>query len=361
MLSSCYLALNDLDNARKYGELAAFSGMAKRAEPLYFLAFYLSQRSQYSLAWYYASLAAKIPKPAISAALFISNDIYNYWVDYELASLSRHIFPSQPTLGMQAAMAFWNNGYAPDWLRWSFSSFMKSYVRPIMASASDIYRYTGDGESVPLAIFRNSGIVKLLTAQTQAGADSSVQTFKIVEVDIHAKHVREMGVINWRMDALSEHGAPAIMWQFMEPRNIFGVSPSGSQVYHGDWPEPDDYAIPMHMHQIPVEAGELLKPPFGTAIGSLLYRGDLWFLLRVDALDAFGVVVLGPDFYLKAYTPPFTLGEDVVEESNEKETPLGFSIVMSGDGKENVVFAYTSHGDVVIKQLPLETMLTLML
>jgi glycosyltransferase involved in cell wall biosynthesis len=112
MLSSCYLALDDLGNARKYGELAAFSGMAKRAEPLYFLAFYLSQRSQYSLAWHYASLAAKIPKPAISAALFISNDIYNYWVDYELASLTRHIFPSQPTLGMQAAMEFWNNGYA---------------------------------------------------------------------------------------------------------------------------------------------------------------------------------------------------------------------------------------------------------
>jgi hypothetical protein len=310
---------------------------------------------------------------------------------------------------MQAAMEFWNNGYAPDWLRWSFSSLMKSYVRPITPSASDVYRFTGDGESVPLAIFRNSGIVKLLTAQTQAGADSSVETFKIVEVDIHAKHVREMGVINWRMDALSEHGAPAIMWQFMEPRNIFGVSSSGSQVFHGDWPEPDDYAIRMHMHQIPV--GELLKPQvralvnkertiycvsswypaievgilnlassdaqceahashfnaprsfsfFGTAIGSLIYRGDSWFLLRVDALDAFGVVVLGPDFYLKAYTPPFTLGEDVMGESNEKETPLGFSIVMSGDGKENVVFVYTSHGDVVIKQLPLETMLTLML
>jgi hypothetical protein len=110
--------------------------MAKRAEPLYFLAFYLSQRSQYSLAWYYASLAAKILNPAISAALFIPNDIYNYWVDYELASLSHHIFPSQPTLGMQAAMAFWNNGYAPDCLRWSFSSSMKSYVRPIMASAN---------------------------------------------------------------------------------------------------------------------------------------------------------------------------------------------------------------------------------
>ena len=402
MLSTCY------DNARKYGKLAAFGDMAKRAEPLYFLAFYLSQRRQYSLAWYYVSLAAKIPKPAISVALFISYDIYNYWVEYERASLNRHIFPSQPTLGMQGAMAFWNNGYASDSLRWSFSSIMKSYVRPIIASASDVYRFTGEDESVSLAIFRSSGIVELLTMQTQSGADVTVTPFKITEVDIQSKLVREAGAVSWRMDAFSEHG---IAWLFVEPRSLIGVSPSGSYLYHGEWPEGDDYTIPIHMRQLAVGAGEILLPPawslvhregttycvsswypaievgvlklsysearcephashfhnprsfsfLGPAISSVIYRGDSWFLLRVEALEAFAVVVLGPEFQLKAYTSPFTVAEDMVGESNEKESPLGFSIVISGDGKENVVFACISRGGIVIKQLPVETMQTLML
>lgn len=404
MLSTCYLALDDVDNAIKYGELAAFGGMAKRAEPLYFLAFYMSQRRQYSLAWYYASLAAKIPKPAISEALFISYDIYNYWVDYELASLRRHIFPSEPTLGMQAAVAFWNNGYAPDSLRCSFSSIVKSYVRPIGASTSDAYRFTGGAESVPLAMFKSSGVVQLATPHSPARAESIMQTFKIVEVDIQSKLVRELGVVNWPMDAFFEHG---IMWQSVRPRQFIGVSPSGSQLYHGEWPGRNDYSIPMHMRQLLVGTGESLLPPawalvnkrettycvsswypaievgilklsssaaqceahashvntprslsfFGPAISSLIYKGDAWFLLRVDAVDAFAMVTLGPDFQLKAFTPPFALGKGDEREN----TALSFDIVMSGDGKENVVFAYTSRGGLGFEQLPVETMLTLML
>ena len=83
----------------------------------------------------------------------------------------------------------------------------------------------------------------------------------------------------------------------------------------------------------------------------------MWFLLRVDALDAFAMVILGPDFQLKAYTPPFTLKK----EDEREKTALSFDIVMSGDGKENVVFAYTSLGHLGFEQLSVETMLTLML
>ena len=80
-------------------------------------------------------------------------------------------------------------------------------------------------------------------------------------------------------------------------------------------------------------------------------------LLRVDALDALAMVILGPDFQLKAYTPPFTLRK----EGGRKKTALSFDIVMSGNGKENVVFAYASGGDLGFEQIPVETMLTLML
>jgi hypothetical protein len=210
------------------------------------------------------------------------------------------------------------------------------------------------------------------------------------------------------MDAFFEH---SIVWQSVGPRQFIGVSPSGSQLYHGEWPEHNDYSIPMHIRQLLVGTGEVLLPPawafvdkegttycisnwypaievgilklspsaaqceahashvntprslsfFGPAINFLIYKGDAWFLLRADAINAFAVAVLGPDFQLKAYTPPFTMEEEMGKESNEKETAFGFSIVMSADGKENVVFAYTSHDEVVIKQRPVETMLTLML
>jgi hypothetical protein len=392
-----------IDNARKYGELAAFGGMAKRAEPLYFLAFYLSQRHQYSMAWYYASLAAKIPKPATSEALFISYNIYNYWVEYELASLRRHIFPLEPTLGMQAAVAFWNNGYAPDSLRWSFSSNMKSYVRSIGASASDIYRFTEGAKSAPLTLFNGSGVLQLATPHSPAGAKSIMQTFKLVEMDIQSQLVRDLGVVKWSKDAFFEHG---IIWQSVGPRQFIGVSPS-AQVYHGKWPGLNDYSIPMHMQQLLVGSGDSLLPPawglvnkegttycisswypfievgilklspsaaqckahashvntprsfsfFGSAISSLIYNGEAWFLLRVDALDAFAMVILGPYFQLKAYTSPFTLGK----EDEREETALSFDIVMSGDGKENVVFVYRSPGHLGFEQLSVETMLRLVL
>jgi hypothetical protein len=173
---------------------------------------YLSQHGQYSLAWYYASLAAKIPKPAVSEALFISYDIYNFWGENELASLRRHIFLAEPAMGMQAAVTFWNNGYAPDSLRWSFSSIMKSYVRPIGVSVSDVYRFTGEAESVPLALFKSRGVVHLVTPQSPARAESIMQPFTIVEMDIQSQLVRDLGVVKWSKDAFFEHVSCGSLW-----------------------------------------------------------------------------------------------------------------------------------------------------
>jgi tetratricopeptide (TPR) repeat protein len=96
MLSACYLGIHDIDNARKYAEIAAFQGHVKRAEPLYFLALYLHRQKDYELAWYYATLAALIPKPDdVSKALFIQEEIYDKWVDFELDALARQIFNTQ--------------------------------------------------------------------------------------------------------------------------------------------------------------------------------------------------------------------------------------------------------------------------
>lgn len=102
MLSTCYLAIHDIDNARKYAEMAAFEGHVKRAEPLYFIARHFHHHKDYELAWYYATLAASIPKPNdVSKALFIQNEIYNKWVDFELNSLARQIFDKEPRFCMK--------------------------------------------------------------------------------------------------------------------------------------------------------------------------------------------------------------------------------------------------------------------
>lgn len=92
MLSTCYLGMDDVPNACHYAELAAFRGRARRAEPLYYLALYLHRHGNMALAWFYATLAATVPKPDVSRALFIQNDIYDVWVSYELTSLAHHLW-----------------------------------------------------------------------------------------------------------------------------------------------------------------------------------------------------------------------------------------------------------------------------
>lgn len=131
MLSTCYLALGDLDNARKYAEEAAFKGAAQRAEPLYFLAFHLHQHGQYDLAWHYAGLASAIPKPHVSEALFIATDIYDYWVAYEQASLCRHVFAKEPQSCMDKMAHFLENSHAPDGLHQYIRANLEVMKQPL--------------------------------------------------------------------------------------------------------------------------------------------------------------------------------------------------------------------------------------
>jgi glycosyltransferase involved in cell wall biosynthesis len=92
MLSTCYLGLNDVAKGRQYAEQAAYrEGHYERAEPLYYLAYHLHQKQEYKLAWCYATRASRITKPDTSKALFIELAIYDYWIDYERASLCRHL------------------------------------------------------------------------------------------------------------------------------------------------------------------------------------------------------------------------------------------------------------------------------
>jgi hypothetical protein len=49
--------------------------------------------------------------------LFIANDIYEYWVAYEQASLCRHVFPMERGFCLEKARQFLDNPLAPDHLR----------------------------------------------------------------------------------------------------------------------------------------------------------------------------------------------------------------------------------------------------
>ena len=131
-LSACYLALHDFEKGREYAEKAAYAGWYKRAEPLYFLAFYLHKRGYYEEAWYYAALASRIPKPQVSTVLFIAYTIYDYWIAYEQASLCRRVFPTERRYCLEKAVSFQNNPHAPDDLVEYLYPDMKEIVQSIL-------------------------------------------------------------------------------------------------------------------------------------------------------------------------------------------------------------------------------------
>jgi hypothetical protein len=409
MLSTCYLELNDFDNARKYAELAAFAGVVARAEPLYFLALHLRRHGQYKLAYYYAILAAKVPKPDVGKALFISYTIYDYWVDYELAVLYRHVFPSQHSEGMRIALTFWNNVYAPQDLRESFASLMKAYVRPIIASASDEkYRYQTEGAEWPLAMFSGKNHVHLLLPRANGGVELSV-----LDVDTRTNSVSDHSIVLLHLETVpSKHAMSDIIWQFEGPNCVIGFLASESYVYHWEWSAESDAQVYLRSLLIDWQATQQAPPwsvvkqsgvvyciskwyptievgeceissssaacithtshsqvPrafsfFSATTNGVAYRGDIWFLLRVDPLDAFVMVVLRPDFTLKAFTPPFTREADEMTELDEnkgKEGPFSYDIVTGDDGQDHVVYAYTSGMDVVISRIQMEEVLAWMI
>lgn len=44
---------------------------------------------------------------------------------------------------------------------------------------------------------------------------------------------------------LPDHDIPDIIWQFVEPQHLFGLSALNSHVYHGKWSEDSDTQVPL--------------------------------------------------------------------------------------------------------------------
>lgn len=411
MLSTCYLALGDLDNARKYGELAAWSGAAKRAEPLYFLAFHYRQQGHYKMAWYYATLAAKIPKPDVSTALFISYAIYDYWLDHELATLCRQVFPTQLMQGIRASLAFWNNVHAPEYLRHSFAAVMKAYVGPMIDETStpshEVFR-ASCGTATPLARFvPNTGQVQLLVHKEVGEMDAHVE-FQVLDVGVPNKGGHDTGAPwTWQVESPPAHASTHIAWQFVGPHGVIGFPNAEPHVlYHGEWNEHDASSRKaVHMRRVSVSDQVPQQRPvwslvdkagtvhcvskwypaievgifdassseascrvhtshphvprafsfFGASAHGLVYRDDVWFVLRVETLSAFVLVILGPDFGVKAFTAPF-----IMEDSNgvKKDTTfIGFKIATGEDGQDHLVYVYTSGKDAIVKQVLVDDVL----
>jgi glycosyltransferase involved in cell wall biosynthesis len=132
-LVQCYLGLDNEKEAAKYAIIAAFQRTVFRAEGLYYMAFYLHSKQKYDLAWYYANMASKITKPSVSQALFIHNDIYNYWIDYEKAMLPQYVF-AERMIGIHHALKFLNNAFAPEYLRRMFVESTLAKYAPTLSA-----------------------------------------------------------------------------------------------------------------------------------------------------------------------------------------------------------------------------------
>jgi hypothetical protein len=311
---------------------------------------------------------------------------------------------------MRTALTFWNNVYAPQDLRESFASLMKAYVRPIVASTSDekCY-YRTAGTEVPLALFSSKNNVHLLLPKTKEGGVG----LAVLNVDTRTNSVSDHGIEPWHLETLpSDHVMSNIVWQFKGPNCVIGFPASELYVYRGEWSTESD--AQMHLQSLSIDWQATQQAPswglvgqsgvvyrisrwyptiqvglceissssaacethtsksqvprafsfFSATTNGVAYRGDIWFLLRVDALNGFAMVVLGSDFTLKAFTPPFTVEADKMTELDGKkveEGPFSFDIVTGDDGQNHVVHVYTSGNEVVISRIKMEEVLAWMI
>jgi hypothetical protein len=98
------------------------------------MAFYLHSKQKYERAWYYANMASTIHKPSVSQALFIHNDIYRFWIEYEKAMLPQYVFPAERMMGMHHAIHFLNNAFAPEYLRQMFVQSTLAKYAPTLSA-----------------------------------------------------------------------------------------------------------------------------------------------------------------------------------------------------------------------------------
>jgi tetratricopeptide (TPR) repeat protein len=402
MLSSCYLALHDVDKAREYAEKAAFEGWFKRAEPLYYLAFHFHQGSEYALAWYYATLASQIPKPDVSTVLFISYPIYDYWIEYERASLCRHLFPADLDFCLRIAMAFLNNPSAPEDLRQYFLPDLAWYLRPLLSAGTAVDLLPDSATGIPFfAQAKKSDLELALVKDNEQGGQSILRT--------------ALGVLNSKDDPPTLAGTPAqrlsvASTQYdgaqltpLGPADGFvgGPSRTGDHVFMGEWPGPHDGAQ-LDLKRYTVMGGDastwalFSKPGAESAfcvsswyptleVGALrfdeasssvryesvkstnavprvfsrfhktshgvAYRGDIWFLTQWRHAERSGgsgdhiysLVMIGPNFEVRSYTLPFTLdgttkGGDQASGRKEMDPDL---VIIRNEGREHLVVAFS--------------------
>lgn len=392
MLSSCYLALRDVTKARQYAEKAALEGWYQRAEPLYYLAFYLHRQDNHALAWYYATLASQIPKPDVSTVLFISYPIYDYWIEYERASLCRHVFPKDSKYCLHMAVAFLNNPLVPEDLRQYFFPDVIEQAQPFL-SATGNKMLTADTEiSGRMAYFVSRGRgVGDLELGTYNGSDESLvryrftasegEDFRAMELSRralsanYAPHLALMGgdrsvggyssdrqhfLMGWLPDVESREFPDLKVYAVTSPiastSAVFGLPGATATYCISAWYP----ALEVGTLALDDESASMLWSPYKTGattprIFSLIrkashghaYRSDIWFLVewqgKTPVHKLFSVVVVGRhNFELRFHTLPFTLdmtlGSDTTSGPNEVHVALA---IIGRDGEEQVVVAYS--------------------
>ena len=294
---------------------------------------------------------------------------------------------------------------------------MKAYVQPLTTLESDkLYRYY-IGEEIALARFsQDKRHVQLLVPRTREKVEiASSIDFQVLDVNLGSKDCHEeKGVWTWHIEEYPNLLNCAL--QFIGSNRVVGFPTSSEMhLYHAEWHDEDDSGVkPVHVSRLPMDskttqrrrpwnlvekngtvhcvsqwypniAVGILETSssgahcrmhashpnvprafsfFGATAHGIAYREDLWFLLRVDTLTAYVMVVLGPDFALKAFTPPFIMERGSVREANDVQTNdrfMGFDILRQEDGQDFIVFVYSVGADVVVRRFAVEEVLVQMI
>ncbi len=411
MLTQCYLALHNVSKARMYAEVAAYGRVAQRAEPLYQLVFYFHRHGQYELAWYYCTLARKIPKPEVSQALFILNSVYEYWLDYERASLSQFIFPNEPTVGLHAAWGFLNNHHAPNDLREYFYPDLAQYAPTIPFTATTKrmpHRHTSP-VGMPILTKTVNSALRILVPKMEEQGCVGCQTLKL-ELDEAEAHFGETYLVHVRN--LPEDHAAGMHFTGL-PGMLLGIPSEGKFLYRGYWQDAQEQTVDMRKYGIPSTAVAKSWAPFAKGedtfcltswypaitIGHLTFstgnseatceptgwtqdnvprifsfldkatngaehHGDVYFLFKWKrpTRALYSILILrSDDFQVKGYTYPFAFQEngmddmacsglEIIEEAGEASV-----VVACGPGDTTVHNAQPMTG--VVAKAPLMKLL----
>jgi len=364
MLTQCYLELHNVAKARMYAELAAYARVAQRAEPLYQLVFYFHRHGHYELAWYYCTLALKVPKPEVSQALFILNSVYEYWLDYERASLSQFIFPKEPTVGLHASWGFLNNPYAPDDLREYFYPDLALYAPTIpFMSTTKWTLYPKECMAImtmPILTKTKEGSLRVLAPEAD---EQGCMLCQARNMQPDEEDFGEITVVH--LHNLPQGHAPDVRFTAL-PSMLVGISSNGRALYRSDLQSVHEQTVHLSTYSTPdvaiasswalfakggstfcmtgwypaiiierliflTDTLEVTREPvsciqdnvprifsfFEKASNGVEYKGDFYFLLKWRRTTGalYSLLILRSDnLHVKGYTYPFAFKEDGVDD-----------------------------------------------